>query len=122
MIVRLKNSMGIEFELTPETPSKAFHQIACLHGVFAHEPCGVCGKDDIVFDSRKAGQGRYYAKRCQGCGAQLDIGQNQDEVNIYIKRPEEHKETSGWYKWQRERAKATNGAPQEQQQTEESPF
>lgn len=55
--------------------------------------CGVCGKDNLILNARKAQEKFKYTEiKCLDCKASLTFGQKQDDPDTFYLRRNENKE------------------------------
>jgi hypothetical protein len=91
----------ITFELEVPHGKAAFEVAAGIENLFGEEFCGCCKSTEIVHEIRTVTNGKYFQLRCMKCRAQLDFGQNKDNVHLFVKRWDKQSNApmpnNGWY-------------------------
>lgn len=79
-----KKKLTVEFSSDQE--KTLFEDYAAFVNLFEVGQCGRCGCDDIYPLVRENSGNKYYQYNCQGCGAQLSLGQNKKGGKLFVKR------------------------------------
>jgi hypothetical protein len=94
----------ITFEFEVDVGKTAFEAIAKLQEIFEEPGCGDCQSKQVRFSVREVAGNKYYNLVCDGCGAQLNFGQNKDGRGLFVKRVDKDDKPvgkNGWYHYQR---------------------
>jgi hypothetical protein len=93
------------FEVTGETASALFREIASIQEVFdAEKTCGCCNGTDLRFIVRTVDENDYYEISCgnQDCRARFAFGQNKKGGGLFPKRKDKENKwlpNRGWGKY-----------------------
>ncbi len=90
----------LTFEAEVPSGKAAFELLGKIQELFEEPKCGCCQSESIRCSTREHDGNMFYNLVCNGCGAQLDIGQRKDGKGMWLKRTDKDgnkMDHNGWY-------------------------